>query len=360
MCVPVLAMERAVYSQVSLTLIVVFFLALQSPTMTTTRALGVIRIATRPSPLALKQAQTVADALQEAHPTLSTEFNVLNSSSEHKATVDRATQDMPLALTPNVDFTGLIDNAIINGEADIGVHSLKGIPPDHKWCTELLTIACYLPRACPLDVLIGGNSIETLPRGARVGSASTRRQSQLLSIRPDLKLVNLRGNVQTRLQHLEDGIVDALVMARAGLYRLGIHSDSAMTVLGAKEIMPGPGQGIVGVVCRNNDLDTVQLLQSLNDENARIAAIAERQVLNTVDANLVKPFPGRPPLAAFMEMRQDETWVLRARLLRPDGMEVLQVERNVSRQCICDDEARALGQDAANELVQRAGKHFME
>jgi len=255
----------------AVTLIVAF---LSAPTSALT-----IRIAARPSPLALKQAQTVAVALQEAHPSLKTEFVILDSSSEHKASVDKATQDKPLAMS-SVDFTGVIDKAIMNGEADIGVHSLKDIPPDHRWCYESLMIASYLPRSCPLDVLIGGTSLQSLPRGARVGSASTRRQSQLLLARSDLQLINLRGNVQTRLRHLQDGIVDALVMARAGLDRLGITLNrNDMTVLSADEMLPGPGQGIVGVICCVDDIKTIELLKSIDDSNARIAAMAERQVL---------------------------------------------------------------------------------
>ena len=319
-------------------------------------ALSHIRIGTRPSPLALKQAQSVASALQEAHPSIDTEFIILESSSEHHKTLDKATQDKPLAMT-NVDFTSVIDNAIMNGDVDIGVHSLKDIPPDHKWYTESLTIACFLPRACPLDVLIGSESVQMLGKGARVGSSSTRRQSQLLSARPDLKLINLRGNVQTRLEHLKDGLVDALVMARAGLDRLGI-SDSNITFLSAYEMMPGPGQGIVGVICRKDDIHTIQQLQTIDNLDARMAATAERQVLNTVDANLVKPYCGRPPLAAFMEP-QDSKWVLKARLLRPDGKAVVAVERQAPRDCNQDD-ARAIGEDAGIELVLRAGDHFFD
>lgn len=267
---------------------------------------------------------------------------------------------MPLAMT-SVDFTGVIDEAIKSGQVDVGVHSLKDVPPEHKWCKESLSIAAYLPRACPLDVLIGVKSLESLPRGARVGSASTRRQSQLLSIRPDLQLVNLRGNVQTRLQYLKDGVVDALVMARAGLDRLGIHvEENDMTLLSADEILPGPGQGIVGVVCRKNDVKIMELLQSINDEDACIAATAERQVLNTVDSTIVnKPYEGRPPLAAFMSRQEDSSWVLKTRLLRPDGAKMLDVEQEALRSCSVDD-ARSLGKDVGSELVRLAGDHFFD
>jgi hydroxymethylbilane synthase len=174
--------------------------------------------------------------------------------------------------------------------------------------------------------------------------------------------------VQNRLEHLKDNLVDALVMARAGLDRLGISVSNMtaipllnstmtyMAILTANEMLPGPGQGIIGVICRKDDTRTIKLLQSIDDIDARIAATAERQVLNTVDANLVKPYRGRPPLAAFMEP-QSKHWLLRARLLRPDGKEVVEVERQAPRDC-SEDDARSLGEQAGAELVRHAGDRF--
>jgi hydroxymethylbilane synthase len=321
----------------------------------------VVRVGTRPSPLAIQQAESVASALKKVHPFLETQFIILESSSEHKISINKASQEKPLAMS-NVDFTGVIDEAIISRTVDIGVHSLKDIPPDAKWCTDSLTIAAFLPRACPLDVLIGAKSLESLPRKARVGSASTRRQSQLLSIRPDLQLVNLRGNVQTRIQYLHDGIVDAVVMARAGLNRLGVSSisDACCCKLSADEMLPGPGQGIVGIVCRKDNNVMLELLQAINDDHACIAATAERQVLSTVDSTIAnKPYKGRPPLAAYMSCNDDLRWILKARLLRPDGTRMIQVEREAP-QYVTNDDATILGIEVGNELVRRAGEHYFD
>lgn len=346
-----------------LSILTVFLLfALQTSSLSSTLSTTTIRIGTRPSPLARKQAENVANALKEVHPNLDTEFVALGSVSEHKSTKHSATQAKPLAQT-NVDFTGVIDDAIIAHKVDIGVHSLKDIPPDDKWFPNKLCIACCLPRACPLDVLVAREKsctcLSSLPPNARVGSASTRRQSQLLHIRPDLQLINLRGNVQTRLEHLKNGLVDALVMARAGLDRLGICQQN-YTTLDANEIMPAPGQGIVGVVCRKDNDVMLQMLQSINDEHASLAATAERQVLNTVNANVVnKPYSGRPPLAAFMDYtNENKGWILQARLLRPDGTRVLEVKRHVlSHECSLN-QARALGEEVGMELVRQAGTDF--
>ena len=151
------------------------------------------------------------------------------------------------------------------------------------------------------------------------------------SIRPDLQLVNLRGNVQTRLEYLKDGgIVDALVMARAGFHRLGISISNAENCcnLSAEEMLPGPGQGIVGITCQGNNNVMLELLEVINDEHACIAATAERQVLNTVDSTIAnKPYDGRPPLAAYMSCNDDSGWILKARLLRPGGTRMIHVQR---------------------------------
>lgn len=125
----------------------------------------VVRVDARPSPLAIQQAETAASALKKAHPSAETQLIRLESSSEYKISIHKASQDKPLAMTDSVDFTSAIDEAIMNGTVDIGVHCVKDIPPDAKWCKDSLTIAAFLPRACPLDVLIGANSaLESVPR----------------------------------------------------------------------------------------------------------------------------------------------------------------------------------------------------
>jgi len=215
-----------------------------------------VRIATRPSPLALTQAEAISAALRLADPSVTTELVRISSSGDQSGAT---TQDAPLAKAPP-DFVSSVDDAVLQGTADLGVHSMKDLPPSGRWRTasELL-IACHLPRACPLDVLVGGGTLASLPSGARIGSASVRRQAQLLWARPDLEPVNLRGNVQARLAALAVPVsaepnmaakvsqsatdapgtvaggaerLDALVLARAGLERLGLDDDLTGAIIG--------------------------------------------------------------------------------------------------------------------------------
>jgi hydroxymethylbilane synthase len=308
-----------------------------------------VRIGTRPSPLARQQAESIAQALHEANPSITTELVLLNSASEIKSAT-ATTQAKPLAMS-YVDFVSTVDNAILDGTVDVGVHSLKDVPPDHRWCSDLL-IACHLPRPCPLDVLIGADSLQSLPQHARVGSASVRRQAQLLAIRPDILPINLRGNVQTRLEALEEEMVDALVMARAGLERLGIELHNSHCML--NEILPAPAQGTVGAICRRDDTKMMELLATIDNEDAHLAATVERTVLNVVDD--LAPWDGRPPVAVYLEPTTD-AWVLRCLLARPDGQRVLRTERRFPRDTTLDD-ATSLAIEAGEELRDKVGLGF--
>ena len=209
------------------------------------RSDGLIRIGTRPSPLALYQADAFAKRLtkysKEKNINIQLEIVEIDSKSEEKFVPVR--QDEPFAKR-NVDFTGTLDNALLNGYIDIGIHSLKDIPPNDRWDHKYLSIACHLPRACPYDVLIQrrGNqreenthtkSLLDLPLNACIGSSSLRRQSQLLALRPDLQFINIRGNVQTRMNALNtltnNSIhIDAIILAQAGLERLGIMGKNSI------------------------------------------------------------------------------------------------------------------------------------
>lgn len=314
-----------------------------------------IRIGTRPSPLARQQAQTVAQVLQEVDSSITTELVLIDSASEIKSTP--ITQAKPLAMS-STDFCSTVDNAIISRKVDIGVHSLKDVPPNHRWRSDL-RIACHLPRAsCSLDVLIGATSLQSLPANARVGSASVRRQAQLLAIRPDIIPVNLRGNVQTRLQALEEGMVDALVLARAGLERLNIKLQQPYCVLSSEQVLPAPAQGIVGVVCHCDDKEMLKLLGRVDDRDARMAATAERTVLNVVDD--LAPWDGRPPVAAYMEpSANNSSWVLHCLLARPDGQHVLRTERRFPRDASLQ-EATLFAREAGEELLNKAGLAFFD
>mmetsp|Transcript_62468 Transcript_62468/g.92841 ORF Transcript_62468/g.92841 Transcript_62468/m.92841 type:complete len:360 (-) Transcript_62468:2044-3123(-) len=329
-----------------------------------------IRIGSRPSSLALVQAESVAAALRLAT-GISTEIIHIASSGEVRG---HASQDVPLPLSPP-DFVGTIDDAVRSGAVDVGVHSLKDIPPQSRWAAfGHLTIGCHLPRADPSDVLLGGfQSIHDLPEKARVGSASMRRQAQLLQLRSDIECINLRGNVHARIDALKAGEVDALILARAGLDRLGVDIGLdtkkkkcdgkeiiAGTILSSQIMLPGCCQGIVAVVCRSNDKETRTLLQVIDDRDARIAAEAERAVLNAVDGS--SPWEGRPPTAAFMSRmleggESEGGWKLDALLARPDGSKI--VRKSVMYSSKCEPgEAQEMGRELGDQLLKMAGSRF--
>jgi len=329
------------------------------------------RIGTRPSNLALIQAKEVEVALLDAIKSTSTENDrelqtkivAIDVSGDKKEPI-ASTQDAPLAMTA-VDFTGSLDDAVIAGTIDAAVHSTKDLPPANRW-RDGLTIACHIgPRADPCDVLVGSySSFAELPRGARVGSASIRRQAQLLSHRPDVKVVNLRGNVQARLAALENGDVDALVLAAAGLDRLGSGNSHGRRIdmpkyhkVPVENMLPGAAQGIVCVTCRADDNDALSLLHRIDNKEARIAATAERALLDVVDKGLQHKWPGRPPVAAYMS-RDDDGWVLRGLLATPNGSKVVRTLRREKTDC-SNEHASELGELAGRDLLNEAGTTFL-
>lgn len=307
-----------------------------------------LSIGTRASPLAIKQAELVEAALSLTAPGTMTRLVSFSSGG------DADLQAAPLAKA-GVRFTTEIDAAVLGRAVDIGVHSLKDIPPQHRWTTGL-TIGCHLPRASPLDVLIGSTSLDMLSAGARVGTASIRRHAQLKAARPDLEIVNVRGSVEARLDMLDTGHVQALVLAKAGLERLGLH-DRAVSELPPGVMLPGVGQGIICAVCRD-DADALRLLRAADDPDTHLAATAERAFLNVIDA--MSPWEGRPPLGALMARSQDgSSWGFHGLVAQPDGSRVVRVERSaLAAECGLGD-AAAFGKEAAEELLAHAGADFL-
>ena len=227
--------------------------------------------ATRPSTLARWQTQWVMAALQAAHPGLVCEEKVITTQGDRIL-------DKPL---PEIGGKGLftqeLESALLSGAADCAVHSLKDLPVENP---PGLTIGCVPPRAEVRDALISkdGFTLETLPPGALVGTSSLRRAAQALSARPDLAIASLRGNVDTRLRKALEGQYDAIILAGAGLTRLGL--DSHVTQWLPLEVMlPAPGQGALAVQCRADDGQTLSLLSALADAPTRAAVTAERQFL---------------------------------------------------------------------------------
>ena len=324
-----------------------------------------IRIGSRPSKLALVQAtrvqQLLHDAIESNDSTISpiqSEIVPIDASGDNNSPI-AASQDVPLAMK-GVDFVGSLDAALADGKIDVAVHSLKDIPPDNRWKNDLV-IGSYSDREDPLDVLVSDRyfTLSSLPKNARVGSSSIRRQAQLLSHRPDVELVNVRGNVQARIAALERGDVDALILAAAGLERISKNEPIAMPYhhIPAEDMLPGAGQGIVAAVCRKEDDKMVSLLKMIDNPSSRIAAVAERAFLDVIDT-MQHDWSGRPPVAAHMSLDTcNQEWTFRAILLTPDGAKKVEGLRLMPQKCGSSD-AFELGTWAGREVKERAGTSF--
>jgi len=300
-----------------------------------------VRIGTRGSPLALAQSREVRRRLLAAHPGLAgagVEVVVIRTTGDWL-------RDRPLAEAGGKGlFTKEIEEALLTGAVDIAVHSMKDM---ETALPEGLALCCVLPREDPRDVFISScaDSIAALPTGATIGSASIRRCAQVLHVRPDLRIVPIRGNVGTRLDKLAAGAVDALLLALAGLRRLGL-AKRATRVLGEDEMLPAVGQGAIGIECREGDTRIAGLLAPLNDAATATCIAAERNMLAALDGSC------RTPIAGLARLR-DGQLLLRAAILRPDGG-----ERHETTRRGVPEEAVALGRDAGAELRDKAGPAF--
>ncbi len=301
-----------------------------------------LRIGTRGSPLALAQTHETRDRLTAAHEALAADGAI--DVVVIKTTGDKVL-DRPLAEVGGKGlFTKEIDDALLDGRIDLAVHSMKDVP---TWLPDGMVMACLLPREDVRDAFISRavGSLNELPPGSVVGTASLRRQAQILHRRPDLRVTGLRGNVQTRLGKLERGEVDATLLAMAGLRRLGL-ADVATAVIDPADLLPAVGQGAIGIACRADDARTRALLDPLDDGDTAARVTAERAMLEVLDGSC------RTPIAGLAEVNGDRL-TLRGLVARPDGSEVLETTREGP---VAD--AEALGRDAGDELRRRAGPGF--
>ena len=297
-----------------------------------------LRFGTRGSPLALWQTRAVLARLRQAAPGLEAAEHVI-------ATTGDKVQDRPLA---DIGGKGLfakeIHEALADGRIDAAVHSLKdletALPPG-------IVLAAVLPREDARDALILGpgcaapdpaDPLAALPRGARIGTSSVRRQAQLLHARPDLSVGLLRGNVQTRLARLRGGDMAATLLALAGLRRLGLEA-AASVVLSPAVMLPAAGQGIVGITARADDADLLATLRAMSDDGAWIAASAERGLLGELDGSC------RTPIGAHAVLRPDGSVHLDGLVARGDGSFLLR--RSLTGPAT---EAAALGRDLGRQL----------
>ena len=263
-----------------------------------------LRIATRKSPLALWQAEYVAKCLRDKGVT--TDLVPLVSSGD--------TDMRPIDGTRQVGlFTKRIQQALLNDEADIAVHSLKDLPTEHN---PRLVLAAVPERETVHDSLVSPTALtfEDLPTGSRVGTGSRRRAAQLLNQRPDLQILPIRGNVQTRLSKLEAGEFDAIILAEAGIVRLEMHN-LPRTQFSLSEMLPAPGQGALGIEVRSND-DAVAAVSLLDHPPTRAAITAERQLLASLHGGCLAPI-------AALAVATQAHLTLDAIVLSQDGTERL-------------------------------------
>lgn len=298
-----------------------------------------LRIGTRGSPLALAQAREVQRLLVAAH-GLDEEIDIVVI----RTTGDRI-QDRPLSEAGGKGlFTKEIEEALLDGSIDLAVHSMKDMP---TVLPEGLTISAMLPREDTRDAFISAKwqSIEALPQGAVIGSSSLRRQAQLKRLRPDLQVINFRGNVETRLRKLADGTVDATLLAVAGLKRLGL-TDHITAPISLDAMLPAVAQGAIGIETRFDDDDTMSLLAPLNHEATALCVTAERAFLARLEGSCRTPIAGLGTL-------DGGRFTFRGEILKPDGSESHTAAREGAPAA-----AVQLATDAAEELLSRAGPGF--
>ena len=244
----------------------------------------ILRIATRKSPLALWQAHYVSNMLQHHHPELKIELVTMVTQGDKIL-------DTPLAKVGGKGlFVKELEVGMLEGRADIAVHSMKDVPVEFPTGLHLAVIC---EREDPRDAFVSNDfkSLEELPQGARLGTSSLRRQSQIAALRPDLKIIDLRGNVNTRLKKLDDGEYDAIILAAAGLKRLEFE-DRITQFIGTDVCLPAIGQGAVGIECRSDDARVHNLIAPLNDNKTKIRVTAERAMNERLQGGCQVPIAG--------------------------------------------------------------------
>jgi hydroxymethylbilane synthase len=305
-----------------------------------------LRIGTRGSPLALAQAHETRARLMAAFdlPEDAFEIVVIKTTGDDRSLIDA---DVALkTLGGKGLFTKEIEESMLSGGIDIAVHSMKDMPTMQP---AGLVLDCYLPREDVRDAFVSlhHDSIADLPHGARVGSSSLRRRAQLKVRRPDLDVVEFRGNVQTRMKKLGDGVADATFLAMAGLRRLGM-TDVVKSAIPPEDVLPAIAQGAIGIERRQDDARVAEMLEAIHDRTTGQRLAAERAFLAGLDGSCETPIAGLAEL-------DGGTLRLRGEILRPDGSEVLTDDRSAPVEDGAD-----LGAAMARDLRARAGEDFFD
>ncbi len=299
-----------------------------------------IRIATRKSPLALWQAEHVAERLRQAHPGLTVELVKMVTQGDKIL-------DTPLAKVGGKGlFVKELEQGMMEGRADIAVHSMKDVPMD---LPEGFVLGAVLSREDPRDAFVSNRyaALDELPEGAVVGTSSLRRQCQLRAARPDLDIRDLRGNVGTRLGKLDAGDYDAIVLACAGLKRLGLE-DRITQALAPEQSLPAVGQGAVGIECRADDTTVLDLVAPLDDPDTAVRVRAERAMNHRLEGGC------QVPIAGYAELERG-VLLLRGLVGSVDGREV--IRGDIAGR---PEDAELLGRTLAEDLLARGADRILE
>ena len=299
-----------------------------------------ITIGTRASRLALWQAEYIAAEIEKQHPTVRVELRKMTTKGDRIL-------DAPLAKIGGKGlFTKELEQAMLTGEIDLAVHSLKDMPTE---IPDGLVIGAVTERLDAGDAFVSVRyrSMEELPQGAKVGTSSLRRRAQLLAVRPDLKIHDLRGNVNTRLAKLDAGEFDAIVLAAAGLKRLGL-GDRIRTTLPRSMILPAVGQGALAIECRADDMRILELIDFLRDPQMT-AATAERAFLRRVEGGC------QIPVGVYAEVGAGNVLHVEAMIASVDGMRVCR-----SRSRGTPETAEKIGIALAEELLDVGGREILK
>ncbi len=298
-----------------------------------------IKIGSRGSPLALWQANWIKDQLESLHPEIPVEIVVIKTSGDK-------IQNVPLAKIGGKGlFVKEIEEALLKKEIDFAVHSMKDMPIKFPFA---LCIAAVTKRENPFDALIarGNKKLGELPGAAKVGTGSLRRMSQLLHYRPDLSLVPLRGNLETRIKKLETEGLDAIILAAAGLIRMG-WDDKITEMISPEILLPAMGQGAVGIEARKHDVDNQILLADMDDEDTHLALDAERAVVTQLEGGC------NVPIGAFATIKEDQM-TLKGLVASLDGKTLYKTELQGRKL-----DAKSMGRELGNTLLDMGGDKIM-
>ena len=300
----------------------------------------IIRIGTRGSLLALKQSTNVKETLEARWPGLRVELEIIRTTGDKIV-------DVPLAKVGGKGlFVKEIEDALLARTVDLAVHSMKDVP---AILPEGLEIGVIPKREDPRDVLVSGSGagISELPAGARVGTSSLRRSAQVKRLRPDAEVLNLRGNLDTRLRKLSEGQYDAIILAAAGLHRMG-WKDRITAYLEPEVFVPAIGQGAIGIEFRSDDREVRRILSPLHDPDTAVAVVAERSLLKELEGGC------QVPIGGFA--RVDATMVeLTGMVSSLDGREMFRITRSGPRV-----EAAEVGRRVAGELLEAGARRVLD